>query len=100
MNPRRTRRWTFLTNHAHVLLCLRADPAARALDVARRVRITERAARRIIRDLERERYLVIRKDGRRNRYTINGGKPLRHPAFGRHRIAALLRLAGRARGRD
>ena len=44
--------WTFLSNHAHVLVCLRQDPDLRARDLADRVGITERAIRRILHDLE------------------------------------------------
>jgi len=40
----RERTWTFLTNHAHVLLCIATDPAVRLRDVATAVGITERAA--------------------------------------------------------
>src|SRR3712207_6994528 len=38
--------WTFLTNHAHVLLCVARDPGIRHRDVAQQVGITERAAQR------------------------------------------------------
>ena len=41
-------RWTFLTNHAHVLLCIARDPGIRLVDVARQVGVTERAAHRIL----------------------------------------------------
>ena len=34
--------WTFLTNHAHVLLCLARDPALRLRDLATQVGITDR----------------------------------------------------------
>ena len=49
--------WTFLTNHAHVLLCVARDPGIRHRDVAERVGITERAAQRIIGDLIESGYL-------------------------------------------
>ena len=41
-------RWTFLTNHAHVLLCLSLEPEIRMRDVAEQVGITERAVQRIV----------------------------------------------------
>ena len=43
--------WTFLTNHAHVLLCIAADPGIRGRDIAERVGITERSAQSIVSDL-------------------------------------------------
>jgi hypothetical protein len=38
-----TRGWDFLTNHAHVLLCVAHDPGIRLRDIAAWVGITERA---------------------------------------------------------
>jgi predicted transcriptional regulator len=71
--------WTFLTNHAHVLICLAEDPSARLRDVALRVGITERAVQRIVSELHDEEYISIHKEGRRNSYKINQKKKLRHP---------------------
>ena len=49
--------WTFLTNHAHVLLSISRDPDIRIRDLAERVGITERAAQRILTDLVEQGYL-------------------------------------------
>lgn len=84
--------WTFLTNHAHVLVCLARDPGIRMRETAERVGITERAAQRIVADLVRAGYLERTRVGRRNRYTINGELPLRHPLEEHGEIGALLRL--------
>ena len=46
--------WTFLSNHAHVLLCIAREPEVRLREVAHRVGITERAVQRIVADLEEE----------------------------------------------
>ncbi|MFM8980941.1 MAG: AsnC family transcriptional regulator [Planctomycetia bacterium] len=78
--------WTFLTNHAHVLFVLASDPLARHRDVAARVGITERAVVRIVGELGAAGYLGVVREGRRNRYTVHGGQPLRHP-IERHRCA-------------
>jgi predicted transcriptional regulator len=75
--------WTFLTNHAHVLFCIAQDPEVRLRDVAVRVGITERAVQRIVTDLEEEGYLLVSKEGRRNRYQLRCESPLRH-AIERH----------------
>jgi DNA-binding transcriptional ArsR family regulator len=71
--------WTFLSNHAHVLLCIAEDPEARMRDLAERVGITERAVQRIIDDLAAGGYLTVEREGRRNRYQVNEGLRLRHP---------------------
>ena len=71
--------WTFLTNHAHVLLCLAADPAIRVRDVADDVGITERATLRILHDLVQAGYVSTERVGRRNRYRLRLDEPMRHP---------------------
>ena len=71
--------WTFLSNHAHVLISLADDPEARMRDVATRVGITERAVQRIVTELEEGGYLERFKEGRRNRYRVTKSQPLRHP---------------------
>ena len=71
--------WTFLTNHAHVLLSLAANPDATLREVAEQVGITERAAHRIVGELEGEGALKRWREGRRNHYEIQEGFSLRHP---------------------
>lgn len=71
-------RWTFLTNHSHVLILLAGEPELRLRDVAARVGITERAVQRIVADLEEASVLTRSRDGRRNRYEVHSGQPLRH----------------------
>ena len=83
--------WNFLTNHAHVLLLLHRDPDLRQRDIATRVGITEGAVQRILHDLEDEGYIGREKVGRRNHYTVNPNRPLRHPLEAHHTVAELLR---------
>ena len=68
--------WTFLTNHARVLLCIAQDPGVRLRDIAARLDITERSAYGIVTDLSQAGYVVKEKDGRRNRYQIQAHLPL------------------------
>ena len=82
--------WTFLTNHAHVMVCLRRDPTARIRDLATAVGITERAAQRIVAELEEAGYLTRVREGRRNRYSLHENRTLRHPLEGRSRVGDLL----------
>ena len=63
--------WTFLSNHAHVLLLLAKDPEIRLRDVANQVGITERAVQRIVADLEADRYIERERQGRRNHYRVH-----------------------------
>jgi hypothetical protein len=68
--------WTFLTNHARVLLCVANDPGVRLRDIAASLDVTERSAFGIISDLVEAGYVVKEKDGRRNRYHIQKHLPL------------------------
>jgi hypothetical protein len=86
--------WTFLTNHAHVLLCVARDPGLRHRDLAERVGITERAAQRIVADLIEAGYLSSTREGRRNRYRLNPDLPLRHPLEHDHRVGEILAVLG------
>lgn len=86
----RERTWTFLTNHAQVLLCLADTPDIRLRDVAERVRITERATQRILSELVEAGYVKAERVGRRNRYTIDHRHAMRHSAQDGYEIGALL----------
>ena len=70
-------RWSFLTNHARVLVCIAGDPGVRLRDIAATVGITERTAFGIVTDLTEAGYVVKDKQGRRNRYRIQDHLPLR-----------------------
>ncbi len=87
-----TTRWTFLTNHAHVLLCVAADPDLRLRDIAVKVDITERAVQRIITDLATDGYVQIEKEGRRNHYSVRTALNLRHPVEAGARVSDLVAL--------
>jgi predicted transcriptional regulator len=84
--------WTFLTNHAQVLIVLARDPTARLRDVAVAVGITERAAQKIVADLVAEGYVERTREGRRNTYRINAHGRLRHPLARDREIGAILRV--------
>jgi DNA-binding IclR family transcriptional regulator len=71
--------WSFLTNHARVLLCIAHDPGVRLRDIAAMAGVTERTAYSIVTDLTEAGYVVKHKDGRRNRYQIQAHLPLRRP---------------------
>jgi MarR family len=91
--------WTFLTNHAHVLVCIAEEPDIRGREVAERVGISERAAQSIIAGLVADGYVTRRREGRRNRYTVHERSPLRHPIESDHTVGDLLVMLGRLRPR-
>lgn len=84
------RRWAFVTSHAVVLIEVARDPAATVRELAERSKLTERQTHRVLADLVDEGYLARERVGRRNRYRINGGQPLRHPTVAEHHIGELL----------
>ena len=85
-------RWTFLTNHAHVLIQLHADSKIVLREVASNVGITERAVQRILHDLEEGGFIERERVGRRNHYQILTDNHLRHPIEAHCKIADLLGL--------
>ncbi len=82
--------WTFLTNQAHVLICIAQNPLSLARDLAEQVGITERAVRRIIAELNEAGYLTLDREGRRNRYTVHAEMPMRHQVEGHCLVSDLL----------
>lgn len=84
--------WTFLSHHAHVLVCLAENPGIRLRDVAEKVGITERSAMRVITQLDEAGYLTRDKDGRRNHYTIALDAHLRHPIEAGCTVEQLLQM--------
>jgi DNA-binding transcriptional ArsR family regulator len=76
--------WSFLTNHARVLICIAHDPGVRLRDIAGIVGITERSAYGIVTELAAAGYVVKEREGRRNRYRVQAHLPLRE-VIGRDR---------------
>jgi DNA-binding IscR family transcriptional regulator len=84
--------WTFLTNHARVLLCISRDPGIRLREIADSVGITERSAYGIVQDLAEAGYIIKAKDGRRNRYRIEADLPLPEPSSQERTVGEVLAL--------
>lgn len=84
--------WDFVTNHAHILMCVARDPGIRLRDIAAAVGITERAAHRILSELVDEGYVLRERQGRRNRYEVVAELPLRHPLVQEREVGDLLEV--------
>ena len=84
------RGWTFLTNHAHVLLCLAGGDQLTVRELALKIGITERSVQAILTDLTESGYLVKSKVGRRNHYRVNPRGRLRHPVEASHTVGDLI----------
>jgi DNA-binding IclR family transcriptional regulator len=83
-------KWSFLTNHARVLVCIAHDPGARLREMAVALDITERSAFGIVTELVEAGYVVKDKEGRRNRYRIQGHLPLRDSVARERTIGEVL----------
>ena len=84
--------WTFLTNHAHVLIHLHNNSEARVRDLAVVVGITERSVMNILADLEEGGYVSRSRIGRRNVYSINSTLKFRHVAEAGQPVEKLLEI--------
>lgn len=82
--------WSFLTNHARVLLCIAHDPGIRLRDIGETVGITERAAHRIVGELAGAGYISRERSGRRNHYTIQAHLPVPDQLARGQRVGDLL----------
>ncbi|MBA7482286.1 hypothetical protein ES707_17772 [subsurface metagenome] len=72
--------WGFITNHGLALAAVARHPRSTAREIGDAVGITERAAHKIINDLEAEGYITKAKVGRQNHYRIHSAMPLREEA--------------------
>ncbi|MEQ8717949.1 MAG: MarR family transcriptional regulator [Acidimicrobiales bacterium] len=82
--------WTFLTNHAHVLLVIHREPGLRQRDIAEMVGVTEGAVQRIVGELEAGGYLRRERQGRRNVYSVAYDATLRHRLDAGRTVGELL----------
>ena len=89
-SPAEVPKWTFLTNHAHVLVCIVQDPEVRLAEIARLVGIGERAVHGIVQDLVDAGYVLKAKEGRHNVYAVRLDKQLRHPLEAGHRLTEVF----------
>jgi hypothetical protein len=83
-------KWSFLTNHARALVCIARDPGVRLREMAVTLDITERSAFGIVTELVGAGYVVKAKEGRRNRYRIQGHLPLRDSVARERTIGEVL----------
>lgn len=90
--------WSFLTNHARVLVCIAHDPGVRLREIGEAVGITERAAHRIVAELADAGYISRRRKGRRNHYRIRSHLPVPDPVAQEQKIGDLLTILAAQHG--
>jgi DNA-binding transcriptional ArsR family regulator len=82
--------WNFITSHGKVLVQVAREPHATVREIAERAGLTERQAHRVLADLEAEGYIERERIGRRNRYSVNAERPMKHPSVSSREIGRLL----------
>jgi DNA-binding IclR family transcriptional regulator len=100
IRPATLRNWTFITNHAQVLLAVAQRPDLRVREIAAATDITERYAYHVLRDLEDTGYVERRRQGRCNLYRIHPELALGDPIVEQHSLWELLRLIDTADAAD
>jgi len=71
--------WTLLSTHGLVLLSVADKPEVTTREMANNLGMAERSVQRAINDLDSAGYIKRERVGRRNRYDVNGEKPLPNP---------------------
>ena len=71
--------WAFLSNHAHVLICIAQEPDIRLCDLAERVRITPTRSSGSSAIWWRPAICLASVEAGGNRYEVHLEEPLRHP---------------------
>jgi DNA-binding IclR family transcriptional regulator len=96
--PSFTRGWTFITNHAQVLLAVAQQPDLRVRQIATAAGITERHVFRMLRDLQEAGYVERRRKGRCNVYRIHPELAIGDPVLEERSLRELVRLIGKGEG--
>ena len=91
--------WWFITNHGRVLAAIAMHTGQTARQIGDAAGITERAAHKIIKDLEDEGYVSKTRTGRRNSYRIHANVPLKDD-ISNASVGELLVVLGWKRGRS
>ncbi len=86
------KQWTLLSNHARVLIQVSQKPDALLSELSSLLGISLRAVQGIVADLERDEFIVVVKNGRRNHYRIKEHAHFRHPLESDHEVEQLLEI--------
>lgn len=89
-----TKKWTFLSHHAHVLIALDRDSDTKIDELSKILGVTPRSVVNVLNDLVDGGYLTKSKVGRRNRYSINKLARLRHATSGEKKVGDLISSLG------
>ena len=82
--------WSLLTAHGLVLFYVALNPDVTLREVSQRLGLTERTIYSVIKDLSAEEMVYVRKEGRRNFYSVNSDAHFIHPVFAHLRVGLLL----------
>src|SRR5438270_13914916 len=84
--------WSYLAKHPRTLLCIANYPRIRLPEIGATIRITERAAHRIVTELADAGYITRQRNGRRNQYEIQTQLHLPDPLARGKKVGDLLTI--------
>ncbi len=82
--------WNLLTAHGLVLFYVGMRPDSTLRDLSQQLGLTERRIYTVIKDLSGADMVFVRKEGRRNYYTVNADAHFVHPVFAHLRVGTFL----------
>lgn len=85
--------WTFLSNYAHVLICLHKNPDILLREVTVKSALQKELSKQLLEIWQNQKFLEKVKSQQEIIPTINRDQKLRHPLESHHSINELLQLA-------
>ena len=84
--------WNLMATHGVVLFYIAANPESTMRQMAESLSLTERRIAQVVRDLADADLLTVRRNGRRNSYTVNPDANFRHPTLSHIRLGHFVKM--------
>lgn len=78
---RLSKNWNLMATHGVVLFYIAANPDSTMRQMSESLNLTERRIAQVVRDLAEAGLLEVKRNGRRNSYTVNPEAKFRHPTL-------------------
>ncbi len=76
-----SKNWNLMATHGIVLFYIAANPDSTMRQMSEALSLTERRIAQVVRDLADAELLNVRRNGRRNSYSVNPEAGFRHPTL-------------------
>ena len=91
-----SKNWNLMATHGVVLFYIAANPDATMRQMSESLNLTERRIAQVVRDLAEADLLTVKRNGRRNSYTVNPDANFRHPTLSHIRLGNFVRMLSSA----